>query len=71
MLFFNRKIVADRRSGKDRRKPNAGNRNGIERRSGTERRSGKDRRMTLYDRLPEDRRNTVEVIIKHLESLSA
>jgi hypothetical protein len=71
MLFFNRKIVGDRRSGKDRRKPNTGTRNGIERRAGIERRSGKDRRMTLYDRLPEDRRNTVEIIIKHLESLNA
>ena len=67
MLFFNRKIVGDRRSGKDRRKSNRVTKNGIERRSGVERRSGRDRRMTLYDRLPEDRRNTVEIIIKHLE----
>jgi hypothetical protein len=65
MSFFNRKVVGDRRSGKDRRKSNKGTK------SGTERRSGKDRRMTLYDRLPEDRRNTVEIIIKHLESLNA
>ncbi len=71
MLFFNRKVVGDRRSGKDRRKSNTGTKNGIERRSGTERRSGRDRRMSLYDRLPEDQRNTVEIIIKHLESLNA
>ena len=71
MSFFTRKIVGDRRSGKDRRKSNKGTRSEIERRSGTERRSGRDRRMTLYDRLPEDRRNTVEIIIKHLESLNA
>lgn len=71
MLFFNRKIVGDRRSGKDRRKSNTGTKNGSERRSGSDRRSGRDRRMTLYDRLPEDRRNTVEVIIKHLESMNA
>ncbi len=61
MSFFNLKIVGDRRSGKDRRKSNFGPKSGIERRS------GKDRRMTLYDRLPEDQRNTVEIIIKHLE----
>jgi len=71
MLFFNRKVVGDRRSGKDRRKSNTATKNGTERRSGNERRSGRDRRMTLYDRLPEDRRNTVEIIIKHLESLNA
>ena len=71
MIFFNRKVVGDRRSGKDRRKSNTATKNGIERRSGNERRSGRDRRMTLYDRLPEDRRNTVEIIIKHLESLNA
>jgi hypothetical protein len=65
MLFFNRKIVGDRRSGKDRRKSNKGTKSGIERRS------GRDRRMSLYDRLPEHQRNTVEVIIKHLESLNA
>jgi hypothetical protein len=65
MLFFNRKIVGDRRSGKDRRKSNRVTKNGIERRS------GRDRRMTLYDRLPEGRRNTVEIIIKHLESMNA
>ena len=61
MSFFNFKILGDRRSGKDRRKSNTGTKSGIERRS------GKDRRMTLYDRLPEDQRNTVEIIIKHLE----
>jgi hypothetical protein len=63
MSFFNRKIVGDRRSGKDRRKPKTGTKSGIERRS------GKDRRMSLYDRLPEKQKNTVEIIIKHLESL--
>jgi hypothetical protein len=56
MSFFNSKIAGDRRSGKDRRT-----------KSGNERRSGKDRRMSLYDRLPEGQRNTVEIIIKHLE----
>ena len=61
MSFFNRKKRIDRRSGKGRRKSNSGAKSGIERRS------GKDRRMTLYDRLPEDQRNTVEIIIKHLE----
>jgi hypothetical protein len=61
MSFFNLKIIKDRRSGKDRRKSNSG------RKSGIERRSGKDRRMNLYDRLHEDQRNTVEIIIKHLE----
>ena len=65
MLFFNRKVFGDRRSGKDRRKSNTGTKNGIERRS------GRDRRMTLYDRLPEGRRNTVEIIIKHLESMNS
>ena len=61
MHFFNRKKRIDRRSGKDRRKSNSAPK------SGTERRGGKDRRMTLYDRLPEDQRNTVEIIIRHLE----
>ncbi len=64
MSFFNRKIVGDRRSGKDRRKSNKRTKSGIERRS------GKDRRMSLYDRLPENQKNTVEIIIKHLESLA-
>ena len=68
MSFFTRKIVGDRRSGKDRRKSNTGIRSGSERRSGIERRSGKDRRMSLYDRLPQDQKNTLEIIIKHLES---
>ena len=68
MLFFNRKIVGDRRSGKDRRKSDIGTKSGIERRSGTERRSGRDRRMSLYDRLPQDQKNTLEIIIRHLES---
>jgi hypothetical protein len=58
MSFFNSKIAGDRRSGKDRR---------MGTKSGNERRSGKDRRMSLYDRLPEGQRNTVEIIIKHLE----
>ena len=62
MSFFNSKIVGDRRSGKDRRKSNRGTKRGIERRS------GKDRRMSLYDRLPQDQKNTLEIIIKHLES---
>ena len=61
MSFFNFKIVGDRRSGKDRRKSN------LRTKGETERRSGNDRRMTLYDRLPEGQRNTVEIIIKHLE----
>ena len=61
MSFFNIKIVGDRRSGKDRRKSN------IETKSEIEQRSGKDRRMSLYDRLPEDQRKTVEIIIKDLE----
>jgi hypothetical protein len=61
MSFFNFKIFGDRRSGKDRRK------SGFGPQSGGERRSGKDKRMTLYDRLPENRRNTVEIIIRHLE----
>jgi hypothetical protein len=68
MLFFNRKIVADKRSGKDRRKSHTGFRSGSERRSGIERRCGRDRRMSLYDRLPQDQKNTLEIIIKHLES---
>ena len=61
MSFFNPKIIKDRRSGKDRRKSNLGAKSGIEQRS------GKDRRMSLYDRLPKDQRNTLEIIIKHLE----
>ena len=61
MSFFNRNKNKDRRSGKDRRKSNIGTKSGIERRS------GKDKRMSLYDRLPENQRNTVEIIIKHLE----
>ena len=61
MRFFNRKKSLNRRSGKDRRKSNS------ESKSGIEKRRGKDRRMTLYDRLPENQRNTVEIIIKHLE----
>jgi hypothetical protein len=65
MSLFNRKIVGDRRSGKDRRKSN------LRTKSGNERRSGKERRMTLYDRLPENQKNTVEIIIKHLESLDS
>lgn len=67
MSFFTRKIIGDRRSGKDRRKSNTGTKSGIERRSGSERRSGKDRRMSLWDRLPEDQRKTVEINIKELE----
>ncbi len=63
MSLLNRKKSEDRRSGKDRRKSILG----LKRGSGIERRSARDRRMTLYDRLPEDRRNTVEIIIKHLE----
>jgi hypothetical protein len=62
MSFFGRKIVGDRRSGKNRRKSNMGTKSGIERRS------GRDRRMSLYDRLPENQKNTLEIIIKHLES---
>ena len=62
MSFFNSKVPKDRRSGKDRRKPNMGTKSGVERRS------GKDRRMSLYDRLPQDQKNTLEIIIKHLES---
>ena len=61
MFSFNRKKSIDRRSGKDRRKSNFGPKSGIERRS------GKDRRMSLYDRLPEDQRKTLEIIIKGLE----
>ena len=61
MSFFNLKLFGDRRSGKDRRKSD------FRPRIGTERRSGKNKRMSLYDRLPEGQRNTVEVIIKHLE----
>ena len=63
MSFFNRKKNGDRGSGKDRRKSTSGRKG----RSEADRRSGKDRRMTLYDRLPQGRRNTVEIIIKHLE----
>ena len=61
MSFLNFKIFGDRRSGKGRRKSN------IETTIGTERRSGKDRRMSLWDRLPEDHRKTVEITIKELE----
>jgi len=64
MFLFNRKKSIDKRLGKERRKSNLGPKNGIERRS------GKDRRMSLYDRLPEDQRNTVEIIIRHLEKQS-
>ena len=58
---FNLKIFGDRRSGKDRRKSNIGAKREIDQRSGN------DKRMSLYDRLPENQRNTVEIIIKHLE----
>ena len=61
MSFFNRKISRDKRSGKDPRKSNSRPKSGIDRRS------GKDRRLSLYDRLPENQRHTVEIIIKHLE----
>ena len=61
MFFLNSKKSINRKSGKNRKKLNSGPKNEIERRS------GKDRRMSLYDRLPEDRQNTVEIIIKHLE----
>ena len=61
MSFFSRNKSVDRRSGKDRRKSSFGPKNV------GERRSGKDKRMSLFDRLPEDQRNTVEIIIKHLE----
>ena len=61
MSFFNFKTAGDRRSGKDRRKSNMGTKDA------NDRRSGKNRRMSLYDRLPEGQRNTVEIIIKHLE----
>jgi hypothetical protein len=61
MSFMNRKKTIDRSSAKDRRKSSRGPKGGIERRS------GKDRRMSLYDRLPEGRKNTLEIIIKHLE----
>ena len=61
MSLFNLRKSVDRRSGKDRRKSSFGPK------SGGERRNGKDRRMSLYDRLPEGQRNTVEIIIKHLE----
>ncbi len=64
MSFFTRKILGDRRSGKDRRKSNTGSQIRVERRSGIERRSGKDRRMSLYDRLPEDQRKTLEITIE-------
>ena len=63
MSFFNRKKNGDRRSGKDRRKSISGRK----KQSEGDRRSGTDRRMSLYDRLPEGQRNTVEIIIKHLE----
>jgi len=65
MSFLNLKIFGDRRSGKDRRKSNIGTKSRIERRS------GKYQRMSLYDRLPENQRNTVEIIIKHLERQTA
>jgi hypothetical protein len=61
MSFFNRKKSLDRRTGKDRRKSNSSSK------SGFEQRGHKDRRMSLYDRLPENQKNTVEIIIKHLE----
>jgi hypothetical protein len=61
MSFFNLKVFGDRRSGKDRRKSNTPSKSGIDRRS------GRNRRMSLYDRLPDNQRNTVEIIIKHLE----
>ncbi len=61
MFLFNRRKSIDRRSGKDRRNSNQGPKNGIERRG------GRNRRMSLYDRLPDDQRNTLEIIIKHLE----
>jgi hypothetical protein len=61
MSFFNRKKTIDRRTRKDRRKSNSSAKNGVEQRG------NKDRRMSLYDRLPENQRNTVEIIIKHLE----
>ena len=65
MLFFNRNKSVNKKPGKDRRKSNSGPKSGIERRS------GRDRRMSLYDRLPEDQRNTVEIIIRHLERQAA
>ena len=61
MSFFNRKKNIDRRTRKDRRKLNPSAKRG------PERRGNRDRRMSLYDRLPENQRNTVEIIIKHLE----
>lgn len=61
MSFFNRKKSIDKRTGKDRRKSNSSAKGGFERRG------NRDRRMSLYDRLPENQRNTVEIIIKHLE----
>jgi hypothetical protein len=64
MSFFTRKILGDRRSGKDRRKSDTGTKIRFERRSGIERRSGKDRRMSLYDRLPEEHRKTLEITIE-------
>jgi hypothetical protein len=64
MSFFIRKILGDRRSGKGRRKSNTGAKIRVERRSGFERRSGKDRRMSLYDRLPEEQRKTLEISIE-------
>ena len=63
MSFFNRRKNGDRRSGKDQRKSISRHK----KRSEGGRRSGADRRMSLYDRLPENQRNTVEIIIKHLE----
>jgi hypothetical protein len=64
MPFFNRKKSIGRRTGKDRRKSDSSAKSGFERRGNT------DRRMSLYDRLPENQRNTVEIIIKHLEKQS-
>ena len=61
MSFFKRKKSIDRRTGKDRRKSKSSTK------SGPEQRGNRDRRMSLYDRLPENQRNTVEIIIKHLE----
>ena len=61
MSFFSRKKSKDRRTGKERRKSNSSAK------SRSERRGNGDRRMSLYDRLPENQRNTVEIIIKHLE----
>lgn len=61
MSFFNRITNGDRRSDEERRKSTPKRRGDLDRRNAT------DRRMSLYDRLPEEQRNTVEIIIKHLE----